>query len=110
LIPEGGEKMPIIEAIKIAEAKAEEYRREAMEQVRLLMDETKALTESTVAKMMEAAVDEEKQIQLTVQKAIEAKRLEIFARIDAEDDKLIDSAKKKEKQTVDFILGKVIEL
>ncbi|MFA6648792.1 MAG: hypothetical protein WCS48_01735 [Candidatus Izemoplasmatales bacterium] len=102
--------MPIIEAIKIAEAKAEEYRREAMEQVRLLMDETKALTESTVAKMMEAAVDEEKQIQLTVQKAIEAKRLEIFARIDAEDDKLIDSAKKKEKQTVDFILGKVIEL
>ncbi|MDD3842216.1 MAG: hypothetical protein WC088_01830 [Candidatus Izemoplasmatales bacterium] len=102
--------MPIIEAIKIAEAKAEEYRREAMEQVRLLMDETKALTESTVAKMMEAAVDEEKQIQLTVQKAIEAKRLEIFARVDAEDDKLIDSAKKKEKQTVDFILGKVIEL
>lgn len=102
--------MPIIEAIKIAEAKAEEYRREAMEQVRLLIDETKALTESTVAKMMEAAVDEEKQIQLTVQKAIEAKRLEIFARVDAEDDKLIDSAKKKEKQTVDFILGKVIEL
>ncbi|MDD4595448.1 MAG: hypothetical protein PHQ30_01855 [Candidatus Izemoplasmatales bacterium] len=102
--------MPIIEAIKIAEAQAEEYRREAMEQVRLLMDETKALTESTVAKMMEAAVDEEKQIQLTVQKAIEAKRLEIFARVDAEDDKLIDSAKKKEKQTVDFILGKVIEL
>lgn len=102
--------MPIIEAIKTAEAKAEEYRREAMEQVRLLMDETKALTESTVAKMMEAAVDEEKQIQLTVQKAIEAKRLEIFARVDAEDDKLIDSAKKKEKQTVDYILGKVIEL
>lgn len=102
--------MPIIEAIKTAEAKAEEYRREAMEQVRLLMDETKALTESTVAKMMEAAVDEEKQIQLTVQKAIEAKRLEIFARVDAEDDNLINSAKMKEKQTVDFILGKVIEL
>ena len=110
MIPEGGEKMPIIEAIKTAEAKAEEYRREAMEQVRLLMDETKALTESTVAKMMEAAVDEEKQIQLTVQKAIEAKRLEIFARVDAEDDNLINSAKMKEKQTVDFILGKVIEL
>ncbi|MDD3127314.1 MAG: hypothetical protein WC479_07170 [Candidatus Izemoplasmatales bacterium] len=102
--------MPILDSIKIAEAKAEELRRQATETVRLLMDETKEKSDLIVTKMMEDAANEDKHINLIAQEAIEAKRIEIMARVEMLDVKQAESAKQKEQQAVEFIIKKVIEL
>lgn len=104
-----GEKMPILNSIKTAEAKAENLRADANEKVRIMLAEYKNQTEKTIQKMQEDYKKQESELNEQLHRDIENKNSEIIAKTALESELIVKHAKKRTPQAIDYLLEKVLK-
>ena len=105
----GGEKMPILNSIKTAEAKAEQLRADANEKVRTILEESKIQTEMTLRQMQEDYQKKDAALSQTLIRDIEQKKSEIAAKTALETAQIAKLAKTRMPEATDFLLKKVLK-
>lgn len=102
--------MSILDSIQEAENKAEKVKQQAMEDVSLLLEESKIETNKQVEALFAAAQDKRKQIDANTKIVIANKSKEISKTNRDNDLSLEELAKQNTNAVVDFILEKVVQI